>query len=122
MALGVSKLRIMQMQWVFLAVAIVSEVIGTSALKASEGFSRLWPTAIVVVGYASAFYFLSLTLKTIPVGVAYAIWSGAGVALIGLIAWVLYGQSLDLPAIIGMSLIVAGVVILNLFSNSITHS
>ena len=110
------------MQWVFLAVAIVSEVIGTSALKASEGFSRLWPTAIVVVGYASAFYFLSLTLKTIPVGVAYAIWSGAGVALIGLIAWVLYGQSLDLPAIIGMSLIVAGVVILSLFSNTISHS
>ena len=110
------------MQWVFLAVAIVSEVIGTSALKASEGFSRLWPTAIVVVGYALAFYFLSLTLKTIPVGVAYAIWSGAGVALIGLIAWVLYGQSLDLPAIIGMSLIVAGVVILNLFSSSISHS
>jgi small multidrug resistance pump len=74
------------MQWVFLAVAIVSEVIGTSALKASEGFSRLWPSAIVVVCYASSFYFLSLTLKTIPVGVAYAIWSGVGVALIAVIA------------------------------------
>jgi small multidrug resistance pump len=112
----------MQMQWIFLAVAIVSEVIGTSALKASEGFSRLWPSAIVVVGYASAFYFLSLTLKTIPVGVAYAIWSGAGVALIALIAWVLYGQALDLPAIIGLLLIVAGVVVLNLFSNTVSHS
>ena len=110
------------MQWVFLTVAIVSEVIGTSALKASEGFSRLWPSAIVVVGYASAFYFLSLTFKTIPVGVAYAIWSGAGVALIALIAWVLYGQALDLPAIIGILLIVAGVVVLNLFSNTVSHS
>jgi len=110
------------MQWVFLAVAIVSEVIATSALKASEGFSSLWPSVLVVAGYTSAFYFLSLTIKIIPVGVAYAIWSGAGVALIALIAWVLYGQSLDLPAIIGMSLIVAGVVILNLFSNTVPHS
>ena len=112
----------MQTQWVFLAVAIVSEVIGTSALKASEGFARLWPSAIVVAGYASAFYFLSRTLKTIPVGVAYAIWSGAGIALIALIAWVLYDQALDLPAIIGMSLIVAGIVVLNLSSNSVSHS
>jgi len=111
----------MQMQWIYLAVAIVSEVIGTSALKASEGFSRLWPSAIVVVGYASAFYFLSVTLKTIPVGVAYAIWSGVGVALIALIAWVFYGQVLDLPAIIGLLLIVAGVVVLNLFSNTVSH-
>ena len=110
------------MQWVFLAVAIISEVIGTSALKASEGFSRLWPSAIVVIGYASAFYFLSLTLKTIPIGVAYAIWSGAGVALIALIAWVLYGQALDLTAIIGMLLIVVGVVVLYLFSNTVSHS
>ena len=110
------------MQWIFLTVAIVSEVVGTSALKASEGFSRLWPSAIVVVGYASAFYFLSLTLKTIPVGVAYAIWSGVGVALIALIAWALYGQALDLPAIIGMLLIVAGVVVLNLFSNIVPRS
>jgi small multidrug resistance pump len=110
------------MKWIFFAVAIISEVIGTSALKASEGFSRLWPSAIVVIGYASAFYFLSLTLKTIPIGVAYAIWSGAGVALIALIAWVLYGQALDLPAIIGISLIVAGVVVLNLFSTTVSHS
>ncbi len=109
------------MQWVFLAVAIVSEVIATSALKATEGFSRLWPSAIVVLGYASAFYFLSLTLKTVPVGVAYAIWSGVGVALITLIAWVLYGQALNLPAIVGILLIVAGVVVLNLFSGSAAH-
>ena len=109
-------------QWIFLSVAIVSEVVATSALKASEGFSRLWPSLIVVVGYAAAFYFLSLTLKTIPVGVAYAIWSGAGVALIALIAWLLFGQSLDIPAIIGLLLIVAGVVVLNVFSRTVSHS
>lgn len=109
-------------QWIFLSVAIVSEVIATSALKASEGFSRLWPSAIVIVGYAAAFYFLSLTLKTIPIGVAYAIWSGVGVALITLISWVLFGQSLDLPGIIGISLIVAGVIVLNLFSTAVPHT
>jgi small multidrug resistance pump len=108
-------------QWIFLSVAIVSEVVATSALKASEGFSRLWPSLIVVVGYAAAFYFLSLTLKTVPVGVAYAIWSGAGVALIALIAWLLFGQSLDIPAIIGLLLIVAGVVVLNVFSRTVSH-
>lgn len=110
------------MHWVFLAVAIVSEVIGTSALKASEGFSRLGPSLIVVVSYALAFYLLSLTLKTISVGVAYAIWSGAGIVLIGLLAWIIYGQTLDLPAIVGMSLIVAGVVVLNVFSKTVSHS
>lgn len=109
-------------QWIFLSVAIVSEVVATSALKASEGFSRLWPSLIVVVGYAAAFYFLSLTLKTVPVGVAYAIWSGAGVALIALIAWLVFGQSLDIPAIIGLLLIIAGVVVLNLFSRTVSHS
>ncbi|MFO7558569.1 MAG: SMR family transporter [Desulfobacterales bacterium] len=109
-------------QWIFLSVAIVSEVVATSALKASEGFSRLWPSLVVVVGYAAAFYFLSLTLKTVPVGVAYAIWSGAGVALIALIAWLVFGQSLDIPAIIGLLLIVAGVVVLNLFSKTVSHS
>ena len=110
------------MHWILLTAAIISEVIGTSALKASEGFSRLWPSVIVTIGYALAFYFLSLTLKTIPVGVAYAIWSGIGIVLIALVAWVLYGQALVLPAIIGMSLIVAGVVVLNLFSKSVSHS
>jgi small multidrug resistance pump len=104
------------MQWVFLSLAIASEVVGTSVLKATEGFSRPWPS-IVAAAYVSAFYFLSLTLKTMPVGVAYALWSGAGVVLIALIAWLVYGQTLDLPAIVGMLLIVAGVVILNLFSS-----
>lgn len=109
-------------QWVFLAVAIVSEVAATSALKASEGFSRLWPSLIVLVGYATAFYFLSLTLKTIQVGVVYAIWSGVGIALIALIAWIFFGQTLDVPAIIGLLLIVAGVVVLNVFSKTVSHS
>jgi small multidrug resistance pump len=108
-------------QWIFLSVAIISEVVATSALKASDGFSRLRPSLIVVAGYMSAFYFLSLTLKTIQIGVAYAIWSGAGIALIALIAWAFFGQKLDFPAIIGFLLIVAGVVVINLFSKTVSH-
>lgn len=108
-------------QWLFLAGAIVCEVIGTSALKAAEGFTRLWPSVIVGIGYVGAFFLLSQTLKVIPVGVAYAIWSGAGVALIGLIGWLFLGQSLDVPAIIGMALIVAGVVVINVFSSATPH-
>lgn len=109
-------------QWIFLSVAIGSEVVATSALKASEGFSRLWPSLIVAAGYMTAFYFLSLTLRTIPVGVVYAIWSGVGIALIALIAWIFLGQSLDIPALIGLLLIIAGVVVLNLFSKTVSHS
>ncbi|HNQ03178.1 MAG TPA: SMR family transporter [Thiobacillaceae bacterium] len=109
-------------QWIFLAVAIVCEVIGTTALKASDGFSRLGPSLAVAGGYAAAFYFLSLTLRTMPVGVAYAIWSGVGVALITLIAWRYFGQALDLPAILGLLLIVAGVVVLNVFSRTVSQS
>jgi small multidrug resistance pump len=108
-------------QWLFLAVAIVSEVIATSALKASDSFSRLWPSLLVIAGYAISFYFLSLTFRTIPVGVAYAIWSGVGVTLIALIAWIFLGQSMDLPGLIGIGLIIAGVVVLNLFSKSVSH-
>ncbi len=108
-------------QWFFLLAAIVSEVVATSALNASGGFSRFCPTLIAVVGYTVAFCFLSLTLKTVPVGVAYAIWSGVGVALIALIGWLFFGQSLDIPAIIGLLLIVADVVVLNLFSRTISH-
>ncbi len=109
-------------QWIFLAVAIVSEVAATSALKASEGFTRLWPSLIVVAGYAIAFYFLSLTLKTLPVGVVYAIWSGVGVALIALAGWMIYEQALDVPAIIGIALVVAGVIVINVFSKAVSHS
>jgi small multidrug resistance pump len=108
-------------QWLFLAIAIVSEVMATSALKASAGFTRPLPSLVVVLGYGVAFYFLSLTLKTLPVGVAYAIWSGAGVALIALIGWAFLGQRLDAPAILGLALIVAGVVVINVFSKSVSH-
>lgn len=108
-------------QWFFLSIAIVSEVVATSALKASNGFTQLWPSLLVVAGYAIAFFFLSLTLRTIPVGVAYAIWSGAGIVLIALIAWLVFGQSLDTPAIIGLALIIAGVVVLQVFSKSAVH-
>jgi small multidrug resistance pump len=109
------------MQWIYLAIAIVSEVIATSALRAAEGFTRWVPSLMVVVGYASAFYFLSLTLRTIPLGVAYAIWSGIGVVLVALVGWAVYQQSLDLPAFIGIGLIVSGVVVLNLFSKAAAH-
>ena len=106
---------------IFLFIAIVSETIATSALKSSEGFSRLWPSVLVVVGYSAAFYFLALTLRTIPVGVAYAIWSGVGVVLIALVGWLIHGQRLDAPALIGMALIVAGVVVMNVFSKTGGH-
>ncbi|MFL1454505.1 DMT family transporter [Marinobacter sp. GN3S48] len=107
--------------WLFLGVAIVAEVVATSALKSSDGFSRLMPSIVVVVGYVLAFYFLSLTLKVIPIGVAYAIWAGLGIVLIALVSWVIYGQKLDLPAIAGMTLIIAGVAVINLFSRTAGH-
>lgn len=109
------------MNWLILSIAIVAEVIATSALKASEGFSRLWPSVLVVLGYAIAFYCLSLTLKVIPVGVTYAIWSGVGVVLVSLAGWFFYGQHLDLPSVIGIALIVAGVIVLNMFTKVVPH-
>lgn len=108
------------MKWLYLSIAILAEVIGTSALKSAEGFTRLIPSVVVVIGYGLAFYFLSLTLKSIPVGIAYAIWSGVGIVLISLTGYFLYKQSLDLPAILGMSLIISGVIVLNLFSKSVS--
>ena len=107
--------------WVTLLIAIVAEVIATSALKASDGFTKLLPSVITVLGYGVAFYCLSLTLKHIPVGVAYAVWSGLGVVLITAVSWVLFGQKLDAPALIGMGLIVAGVIVMNVFSKSVSH-
>lgn len=107
--------------WIFLSIAIVFEVIATSALKASEGFTRPWPTLIVALGYCTAFYFLSLTLRTIPVGIAYAVWSGVGIALVSLVAWLGFGQKLDAPAIAGIALILCGVLVINLFSKSAAH-
>ncbi|MDO6442052.1 multidrug efflux SMR transporter [Marinobacter sp. 2_MG-2023] len=109
------------MSYLYLAIAIVAEVAGTAALKSSEGFTNLLPSIVVVVGYSIAFYFLSLVLKTIPVGVAYAIWSGAGIVLISVFGLAIFGQNLDLPAIVGMALIIIGIVIMNVFSTSIQH-
>ncbi|MEI7428821.1 MAG: SMR family transporter [Betaproteobacteria bacterium] len=107
--------------WAFLFVAIVSETIATSALKSSEEFTRFWPSVIVVAGYAAAFYFLAQTLKTIPLGVAYAIWSGVGIVLITLAGWLIYGQKLDAPALFGIALITSGVIVMNVFSKSTGH-
>jgi small multidrug resistance pump len=107
--------------WMMLGMAIVAEVIGTTALKASDSFTRPVPSLIVVVGYGVAFYGLSLVLKSVPVGVAYAVWSGLGIVLITAVAWLLYGQRIDLAGLIGMGLIIAGVVVLNVFSKTTVH-
>lgn len=104
-----------------LGVAIVAEVIATSALKASAGFTRLWPSVVAVLGYGTAFYCLSLTLQSLSVGVAYALWSGLGIVLVTIASYVLYRQSVDLPALIGMALIVAGVAVIQLFSKTAVH-
>ena len=109
------------MKWLCLFIAIISEVIGTSALKASQGFTRLVPSLLVIGGYATAFYFLSLTLKAIPVGIAYAIWSGLGLVLVAIVGAFVYRQVPDVPAMIGMTLIAAGVVVMNVFSKTVSH-
>ena len=102
----------------WLAIAILAEVIATTALKASDGFTRLWPSVITVLGYAVAFHGLSLTIRTVPLGLAYALWSGVGLVLITAIAWIVYKQRLDTPALIGLGLILAGVLVINLFSKT----
>lgn len=107
--------------YLLLGLAIVAEVIATTALKASDGFTRPWPSVIVVIGYGLAFVLLSLTLRVLPTGIVYAIWSGAGVVLITAVSWIWYRQTLDLPALAGLALIVAGVVVINLFSKSVSH-
>ncbi|WP_263419648.1 DMT family transporter [Terriglobus albidus] len=109
------------MRFSWLAGAILAEVCATSALKQANGFTRLLPSLVVVIGYGVAFYCLSQTLKTIPVGLAYAIWSGVGTVLIALVGWLFYHQKLDLAAILGMALIVSGVLVLNLFSSTVGH-
>lgn len=107
--------------WAILACAIVSEVIATSALRSSDGFTRLWPSLVVIVGYGTAFYCLSIVMKTLPVGVIYAIWSGVGIVLIALVGWLVFGQRLDWPAILGLTLIIAGVLVIQLFSRTVGH-
>ena len=107
--------------YLHLLVAIVAEVVATSFLKHSDGLSRPGPTAAVVVGYAVAFYFLALALRTVPVGMAYAIWSGAGIVLVSLAGWVLFRQAIDAAGLLGIGLILAGVVVMNVFSDSTGH-
>lgn len=107
--------------YLLLGLAIVAEVNATSSLKSSEGFTRLWPSVVTLLGYTIAIFLLFLTLKTLPTGIAYAIWSGVGIVLVSAIGWFDYGQKLDTPAIIGLGLIIAGVIVVNVFSKSVAH-
>lgn len=109
------------MAYLYLAVAIVAEVAATSALKASQEFTRLVPSLIVVIGYGLAFYLLTLVIRTLPIGITYAVWAGVGIVLVAIVGAILYGQIPDTPAVIGMGLIVAGVVVIHLFSQTVSH-
>lgn len=109
------------MVWLYLSIAIAAEVMATTALKFVEGYTRLLPTAIVVIGYGIAFYCLSKVLHFIPISIAYAIWSGAGIVLVSIVGWIWLGQKLDLWALLGIGLILAGVLVINLLSNSVAH-
>lgn len=109
------------MTYIYFAAAIVSEVVATSALKASEQFTKLIPSLIVIIGYCISFYLVTLVLRTIPIGITYAIWSGVGIVLIALVGAILYKQIPDIPAVIGMGLIIAGVVIINIYSKTFVH-
>lgn len=109
------------MSYFYLAIAIISEVIATSALRNSAEFTKLWPTLIMIAAYGSAFYFMTLALRTIPLGITYAIWSGLGIVLISLVGVVFYHERLDLPAVLGTGLIIAGVLVINLFSKMVVH-
>ena len=109
------------MPYLYLTIAIVAEVAATSALKASAEFTRLFPSLIVIIGYGVAFYFMTLVLRTIPVGITYAVWSGVGIVLVSVVGVFLYKQIPDIPAIIGMGLIITGVVVIHVFSNTVNH-
>ena len=107
--------------YLILFLAVVAETIGTSALQASQQFTRLWPSVTVVVAYALAFFLLGWALKVIPVGIAYAIWSGLGIVMIALIGFLVFGQRLDAPAVLGLAMILAGILVIHLFSDTATH-
>ena len=111
----------MPLHYLYLTIAVITEVIGTSALQASQQFTKFWPTVIVVIAYAATFYFMAITLKYMPVSIVYAIWSGLGIFFLALIGWFWFKQPLDLAAIAGLALIVAGVLVIHLFSNSAGH-
>lgn len=107
--------------WVALTMAVVAEVIATTSLKATAEFTRFWPSVLVVAGYLLAFYFMTISLRVLPVGTMYAIWAGVGIVLVTLTGWLFYKQALDAPAIVGIGLIVAGVIVINVFSKSVVH-
>lgn len=107
--------------WLALSIAIVAEVAATTALKSTGEFTRFWPSVLVVAGYGAAFYFMTLSLRVLPVGIMYAIWAGVGIVLVALLGWAVYRQPLDIPAITGITLIIAGVVVINVFSGSVRH-
>ncbi len=109
------------MAYLYLAIAIIAEVIATSALKASAEFTKLIPSLVVVAGYATAFYFMTLTIRTLPIGITYAIWSGIGIVLVTVAGAVFYKQIPDLPAVIGIGFIIVGVAVINIFSKNVTH-
>ena len=109
------------MPYIYLAIAVAFETIGTSAMQASQQFTRLWPSILVVAAYAISFYFLSMVLRFMPVGVVYALWSGLGIVFIAMIGFVVFGQKLDLPAVLGLGLIITGIVVIQLFSNATPH-
>ncbi|AXT34140.1 QacE family quaternary ammonium compound efflux SMR transporter [Phaeobacter sp. LSS9] len=111
----------MPLHYLYLVLAVVAETIGTTALQASQQFTRLGPSILVVVGYGLAFYLMALTLRHMPVGIVYAIWSGLGIFLIAIIGWVVFGQRLDLPAVLGLLLILVGILVIHLFSNTTGH-
>jgi small multidrug resistance pump len=111
----------MPVHYIYLFVAVVAETIGTTALQASAQFSRFWPSVIVVIAYALSFYLMAVTLKYMPVGIVYAIWSGLGIVSIALIAFIVFGQRLDLPAMLGLSMIIGGIVVIHVFSGTTTH-
>ncbi|WP_020396363.1 SMR family transporter [Thiolinea disciformis] len=109
------------MEYVYLGLAIIAEVIAANALKASGGLTKLWPSVIMCVSYALTFYFMTMALRTIPLGVTYAIWSGVGIVLITLTSVFFFNEKVDMPAIIGMGLIIAGVIVINVFSKIVPH-
>lgn len=107
------------MPYLYLFMAILAEVIATSALKSAEGFTKLWPSMLVIIGYGAAFYLLSLVLRHMTVGIAYAIWSGVGIVLVALVGFVVFREMPDTPAILGMGMIIAGVTVIHTFSNTV---
>jgi len=111
----------MPTHYIVLLCAVAAETIGTAALQASQQFSKPWPSVLVVIAYAISFYLLALALRTIPLGIAYALWSGLGIVFITTIGYLVYGQKLDLPAIFGLGLILSGIIVIHLFSSTATH-